>query len=121
MQPVASYAARLMLVNRPCAPTDAGGGAHSLCYASLPSTTDARGIFCNSITRPWTTDYAYSAVLLLSSLDDSRAFEIRPLKSSSTQPQTTPGPRRTIALMPAQEVMVARLRLFPLTIVALPY
>ena len=35
-----------------------GGGAHCLCCASLPSTIDARGIFCNSTTRPWTTDYA---------------------------------------------------------------
>ena len=63
----------------------------------------------------------YSAVLPLSSLDNSRAFRKRPLKSLSTQPQTAPGPRRTTALMPAQEVMVARLRLFPLTFVAIPY
>ena len=97
-----------------------GGGAHSLCDASLPSTTEARGILCNSITRPWTTDYAYPAVPPLSSLNNSRALRKRPLISSPNQPQTATRSEEDPALMPAQGVMVARLRLFPLPDVAIP-
>ena len=131
MQPVASYAARLMLVNRPCALTDAGvcvcvcvwggggGGGGLQSVPDCPPPQMSGGYSVTALRSPGLPTTLYSAVLPLSSLDDSRAFGKRPLKSSSTQPQTVPGLRRTAALMPAQEVMVARLRLFPLTIVAI--
>ena len=121
MQPVASYAARLMLVTALVLPLMPVGEITVCAMPVCPPPHMPGGSSVTALRGPGPPTTLYSAVLSLSSLDDSRAFRKRPLKSSSTHPQTAPGPRRTTALMPAQEVMVARLRLFALTIVAIPY